>query len=183
MKSYLVVRHHRESDEKQVKAQKKIRTKYAYLEDEPVRFDIQKQIVGLLSDRMKTIATTDAQRHEIESLSPLFTVQQFHVADGSLRYYARAGWKPRKGARSKLNYGGLGAWIALLPTLHIVAAESVTEFEYLPELLNVIDLGGGDTAPIASQHGDDSAELNLVQYRDGVDLRHMPTLQSIGAGE
>jgi hypothetical protein len=31
--------------------------------------------------------------------------------------------------------------------------------------------------------GNDSSSLDLVEYRDGADLGHMRTLQSIGAGE
>jgi hypothetical protein len=181
MKGYLVVRRHRELPGGGGKARQSIRTVFARLLDEPVRFDIQSKIVGLLTDRMKTMAT-DAKRHEAESVSPSFAVQQFRLADGSLRYYARAGWKSGKGPREKLIYG-LAAWIAPLPTLHVQAVESRAGFEYLPDLLNVIDLGGGKTAIVFSEHGDDSGSLSLVEYHDGVDLSHMRTLQSIGAGE
>jgi hypothetical protein len=130
---------------------------------------------------MKTMAT-DAKRHEAESVSPSFAVQQFRLGDGSLRYYARAGWKSGKETGAKLIYG-LGAWIAPLPTVHALAVESASGFEYLPDLLNVIDLGGGSTAIVIGQHGDDSGSLSLVEYHDGADLSHMRTLQSIGAGE
>jgi hypothetical protein len=61
--------------------------------------------------------------------------------------------------------------------------ESGTGFEYLPNLLNVIDLGAGKTAIVVSEHGDDSGSLRLLEYRDGVGLREMRTLQSIAAGE
>jgi hypothetical protein len=77
----------------------------------------------------------------------------------------------------------LGAWVAPLPTLHALAVESASGFEYLPNLLNVIDLGGGNTAIVIGQRGDNSGSLSLVEYHDGVDLSHMPILQSIGAGE
>lgn len=181
MKGYSVVRRHRELSPRTGAAQQRFRTVYAYLLDEPIRFDIQTQIVDLLNDRMKTMAT-DAQRHEAESISPSFAVQQFHLPDGSSRYYARAGWKSGKGQRAKLIYA-LAAWIAPVPKLHVVAVESKVGFEYLPDLLNVIDLGGGNTAIVIEQHGDDSGSLSLVEYHDGVDLSHMRTLQSIGAGE
>jgi hypothetical protein len=115
---------------------------YSHLFDEPVRFGIQSKIVGLLTDRMKTMAT-DASRHEAESVSPSFDVQQFRLADGRLRYYARAGWKSVKETGAKLIYG-LGVWIAPLP--HTLTVESASGFEYLPDLLNVIDLGSVNTA-------------------------------------
>jgi len=181
MKGYLVVRRHRELPPSGGEAQQGFRTVYASLLGEPVQFDIQSKIVGLLDDRMK-IAVTDAKRHEAESVSPSFVVQQFRLPDGGLRYYARAGWKSGQGPQEKLIYG-LAAWIAPVPKLHVLAIETRAGFEYLPDLLNVIDLGGGKTAMVFSEHGDDSGSLSLVEYRDGVDLHHMRTLQTIGAGE
>jgi len=181
MKGPLAVRRHRELPNGGGQARQEIRTISAGLLDEPVRFDIQSKIVGLLKDRMNTMAS-DAKRREAETVSPSFAVQQFRLADGTLRYYARAGWKSEKGPQSKLIYG-LAAWIAPLPTLHVQAVESGAGFEYLPDLLNVIDLGGGRTAVVISQDGDDSASVSLIEYRDGVDLRHMHIFQSIGAGE
>jgi hypothetical protein len=178
---YLAVRGHRELPGGTGKDQEKIRTVFACLLNEPVRFDIQSKIVELLNGRMKSMAT-DAQRREAESVSPLFAVQQFRLADGTQRYYARAGWKSGKEPRQKSIYG-LGAWIAPRPTLHVLAVESGAGFEYLPDLLNVIDLGGGNAGIIVSEHGDDSASLSLVEYRDGIDMGHMRTLQSIGSGE
>ena len=61
-----------------------------------------------------------------------------------------------------------------LPTQHLtfVACDTTQE-----------KLGGGKTAMVFSEHGDDSGSLSLVEYRDGLDLRHMRTLQTIGAGE
>jgi hypothetical protein len=74
-------------------------------------------------------------------------------------------------------------WIAPPPTLHVLAVESGAGFEYLPDLLNLIDLGGGNAGIIVSEHGGDSASLSLAEYRDGMDLGQMRTLQSIGSGE
>ena len=53
----------------------------------------------------------------------------------------------------------------------------------LPTLLNVVDLGGGKTGMIIGSNGEDGSSTDLLEYRDGVDLRHMRMLQSIGAGE
>jgi hypothetical protein len=61
----------------------------------------------------------------------------------------------------------------------VLAVESGAGFEHLPNMLNVIDLGGGNAGVIFSEHGDDSASISLVEYHDGMDLSHMRTLQSI----
>ena len=178
---YLAVQRHRELPRGAGETAKEIPTVFASLVNEPVQFDTQSKIVELLSGRMKSMAT-NAQRHEAEGVSPSFSVQQFRLADGSPRYYARAAWKSGKEPQEKLIYG-LGAWVAPLPTVHVLAVESAAGFEYLPNLLNVIDLGGGNTGIIISEHGDDSMSLSLFQYRDGLDLSQMRNLQSIGAGE
>jgi hypothetical protein len=179
--NYLAVRRHRELPDGAGKSPERTRTVFAGLVNEPIRFDIQTQIVNLLNDRMNSLAT-DAQRREGENEVPIFAAQQFRLADGSQRYYARAAWKSGRGPRGKVIYG-LGAWIAPLPTMHLLAVEPAAGFEYLPNLLNVIDLGGGNAGIIFSEHGDDSASLSLVEYRDGMDVGHMPILQSIGSGE
>jgi hypothetical protein len=181
IKGYLAVRRHRELSDGGGKHRQRFRTVYASLLDEPVRFDIQSKIVGLLKGRMNTMVT-DENRREAENVSPSFAVQQFRLADGSLRYYGRAGWKTGGGPRAKMIFG-LGAWIAPLPALHLQAVESAVGFGYLPELLNVIDLGGGNTAIVISQQRDDSRSLNLLEYHGGLDLSHMRTLQSISVGE
>src|SRR5260370_15894024 len=90
MKGYLVVRRHRELPGGGAKSRQSIRTVYAHLLDESVRFDIQSKIVGLLTDRMKTMAT-DAKRQEAETVSPSFAAHQVRLAAGTHRYYARAG--------------------------------------------------------------------------------------------
>lgn len=175
------LRRHRQLAGGTGKDQKSIHALHAGLLTEPIRFDIQSKIVGLLNSRMKAMAT-DAERRQAESVSPVLAVQQFRLADGTLRYYARAGWKSGKGSRERLIYG-LAVWIAPQPTLHVLAADSAPGFEYLPDLLNVIDLGNGNTGAIVSMHRDESRSLSLVEYCDGVDVGHMGTLQSIGAGE
>jgi hypothetical protein len=159
----------------------KIRTLVASLSDEPLPFSLQSRIVNLLEERMKTLASP-SQQHEAENVSPSFAVQQFRLSDGSLRYYARAGWKSGKRRNSKLIYG-LGAWIAPSPTLHILAVESKVGFEYLPQLVNVIDLGEGKNGIIVTEHHEDGGALRLLEYRDDLDLSHMRTLQSLSADE
>jgi len=178
-KSYLVVRRHR--DVKEPKEGNGIPTDFASLVEEPVQFDIQSKIVALLEERMNAFLTGE-QRRQAQGVSPLFTVQQFRLSDGSSRYYARAAWKSVVGDAVK-PFLALGAWITPSPTLHVQAVENTINFEYLPELLNVIDLRNGNAAIIVKQSGNDSGAISLLEYHDGVDLDHMRMFQSIGAGE
>ncbi len=110
-------------------------------------------------------------------------MQSFRLANGSLRYYARANWETEKEPNDGSN-DALGAW--LTPSLQILAIETGTSpygFESaLPNLLNVVDLGGGRTGVIVSVSGD-GRSLSLVEYHDGASLREMSTLQALSAGE
>jgi hypothetical protein len=185
-KDYYVLRRHEKG--KDIGTESAMLAVWGRLEDEPVPFDIQTRIVTLLNDSMKTTASA-SERQQAESISPKFAVQSFRQADGTLRYYARAAWSSGEEhtENEKIIYA-LGAWIAPLPTVHILAIETRNNpydaFEsVLPSLLNVVDLGGGRTGVIVGMSGNDSSSLDLVEYRDGADLGHMRTLQSIGAGE
>jgi hypothetical protein len=183
-KNYYVVRRHLENQNKGDKEKPpNPDATYAYLEEEPVRFDVQTQIVDLLTQRMKALAT-DAQRRSAERISPVVQVQSFRVADGTLRYYASAEWHSGTRITDKDSYA-VAAWIAPQPTLHILAMEAQT-FGYAydePKLLNVIDLGGGRTGMIVTISAGESIETGLFEYHDGSDLKHMRLLQSIAAGE
>ncbi len=161
---------------------------YVGLQGEPVQFDIQEQILALLYERMKTKAT-QPERQQTENISPTFAAQAFRLADGTLRYYARAAWSSgeEQTANWKTVYA-LGAWIASSPTLHILAMEERTSpyaglGSVLPSLINVVDLGDGKIGIIAETNGLDDHSLDLVEYREGVSLRDMRRLQSIGSGE
>jgi hypothetical protein len=186
-KDYYAVRRHQESQSNETKPKTAAEyLKIARLDDEPLRFDIESQIAELLNERMK-METTDAERSLAASVAPSFKVQPFHAADGSLRYYVRAEWNPGEGPQDRPSYV-LGAWMTPLPTLHILAVQKRTSpydgFESnLPDLLNVVDLGDGKTGMIVHIQGLDSTELHLLEYRDGVDLKSMRLLQSIGSGE
>jgi hypothetical protein len=112
-------------------------------------------------------------------------VQAFRLGDGNLRYYARAEWKPKKDL-DRSSYA-LGAWLAATPTLHILALEKRTcgyeDFAcVLPRLLNVINLTG-KVGIIIATHRDESIDLSLLEYQDGLDRTHMHIFQSIGMGE
>jgi hypothetical protein len=183
-KDYYVLRRHVEK-KSDVGSITRIPTVWTGLENEPVEFGVQSRAVALLTEQMNKFAT-DIQRRRAERTSPVFQMQAFRTADGALRYYARAEWKPEKDL-DKTSYA-LGAWISPLPELHILATENRASgyepFDYvLPNLINVVDLGNGKTGMIISKGGDDSIELDLVEYQDGTDLKHMRMLQSIGTGE
>ena len=161
---------------------------YAGLQGEPVPFDIQEQILSLLLNHMRSKAT-QPERQKADSISPTFAVQAFRLADGSLRYYGRAAWSSgeEETASWKTVYA-VGAWIMPGPSLHVVAVEERTSpyagfRSVLPTLMNVIDLGDGRTAIVTETSGLDGHSLDLVEYRDGVGVRDMRILQSIGSGE
>jgi hypothetical protein len=159
---------------------------YPGIVDEPIRFDIEARIAELLNQRMK-METTAAERSATRDSPLAFKVQTFQVGDGDLRYYVRAEWKSGKEPDDASSYV-LAAWMTPVPTLHILAVEKRTSpydgiASALPDLLNVLDLGYGKTGIVVKIVGEDSGEVDLVQYRDGVNLRGMRVMQSIGVGE
>lgn len=182
-RGYYVLRHHQEQRDDAAKRDTNVPP--VGLVDEPIRSDIQNRMASLLNEQMKIAADND-NRREAERVPPALAVQTFRVADGSLRYYVRAQWKPANQADNESPYM-LAAWMTPKPTLHILSLETRTSsygFDSgLPKLLNVIDLGGGRTAIIVSSAGDDSMSLDLLEYRDGLSLRHMASLNSVNCGE
>jgi hypothetical protein len=178
---YYAVRQHREPvcGSKLPGHPPQFRAKFATLVDEPARFDVQTQIVSLLTKSMRSIAS-DSQRSAAEGRSPAFTLQSFRVTDGTLRYYAIARWK--SGSKPAPSDFSLGAWLAPAPALRILAVE-VNQYVNPPRILNVVDLSGGKTGIILARGGEDSRSTDLVEYRDGLDAAHMRTLQSISAAE
>ncbi len=186
-KSYYAVRRHQESPSGGAKPRPKSPAeylKYAHLREGLVRFGVQSQIAALLNERLK-MESNDAVRREAEKAPLAFEVQPLSVADGSLRYYVRAQWESGKGRQGRPTYG-LAAWIAPLPTLHILAVEMLStalDGGELPELFNVVDLGDGRTGIIVQFLGGDGRALDLLEYRDGISLLQMHVLQSISTGE
>jgi hypothetical protein len=182
-KNHYALKRHREPASGGPKFPPKIQTVYASLLDEPVRFNVQSRIVSVLTERMKTIEN-DYERHRMAGVSPAFAVQSFRLANGSLRYYARANRETEKEPIGGSN-DALGAWLtSSLQTLAIETRTSPYGFESaLPNLRNVVDLGGGRTGVIVSVSGEDSGSLSLVEYRDGASLREMNTLQVLSAAE
>jgi len=186
-KTYYAVRRHQEVQSDGAKLKPKTTAeylKYAHLVDGPVRFGVQSQIATLLNERLKMEAN-DAVRREAEQAPLAFDVQPFTVADGSLRYYVRAEWKSGKERLGRPTYA-LAAWIAPLPTLHILAVETLStapDGGELPKLFNLVDLGNGRTGVIVQLLGGDGRALDLLEYRDGIRLAQMRVLQSISSGE
>ncbi|MGA7416323.1 MAG: hypothetical protein WBW33_37985 [Bryobacteraceae bacterium] len=159
---------------------------HASLLKEPVRFDVDTQIASLLIRRMKTLAP-EPVRLKAANIAPAIKVQSFTLADGSLRYYARAEWKSGNEPNGVPTFA-FAAWISPRPTLHIQAVEdqgsSLGGFEEeFPNLLNVVDLGNGRAAVIVAEFGEDGSGLLLLEYSDGVALSQMRKLQVIEAGE
>jgi hypothetical protein len=154
---------------------------FASLFDEPVRFDVETQIAALLTERMHEEASA-TQLHDVANLAPTLAIQTLRLADGSLRYYARAEWRADETPEATPEFA-MGAWIAPGPVLHILALEEPTSpygFLYeLPMLLNVVDLGGGKTGIIADISGSGDSTLGLWEYRDGANLSHMHLYQSL----
>jgi len=180
-----VIRRHRKLPDGKPKSHPSLQAVYAGLQNDPVRFDIQTKIVGLLTEHMGSTAKAD-HKPTVAGMSPVLAVQAFHLANGKLRYYGRAVWNSGEGANTKTVFA-VSAWISPSPTLHILAVEE-RESPYdglgvLPGLYNVVDLGEGRTGIIVGRSGEDSNSTDLVEYRDGVDLRQMNILQSIAAGE
>jgi hypothetical protein len=122
------------------------------------------------------------QQRELENVAPMLAVQAFRLADGGLRYYARAEWREDNKLKG-VPAIALGAWIAPQPELHLLAVEEITSPygfpDELPDLLNVVDLGAGSTGIIVNISGAGDSTLGLWEYRDGADLNHMRLFQSL----
>ncbi len=184
---YYAVRRRREPPNGQAAARPETSDEFAThagLVDGPIQIGVETGIARLLDRRMKSEATA-AERALAGAAAAALQVQAFRTATGALRYYARADWKSGKEGARQRPYS-LGAWISPQPSLHIMALENRTTGYGdlgLPGLLNVVDLGDGKTGVIMEVDGDDSRLLELASYREGVSLKGMPVLQSIGAGE
>jgi len=186
-KNYYAVRRHEEPPNDRVKLRQTSTAellRYAHLDEGLVRSDVQAEIATLLNERLKMEAD-DAVRDEADKVPLAFDMQPFNVADGSLRYFVRAEWKSDKENQGRPTYA-FAAWIAPLPTLHILAVETLStapDGGELPELFNVLDLGNGRTGIIIQLIGGDDRALNLLEYRDGISVLKMSALQSISFGE
>jgi len=151
------------------------------LDPDPVRFDIQTRIAGLVAARMKTVATPEVLKLT-QSISPILNVQRFMVVGGDSRYFVWADWRSEKGP----NYQSIfhfAAWVSPSPSLHILAAEPDSGYLVKESLLNVVDLGNGRTGIIVYIEGPDNRGIQLIEYKDGAALKGMRVIHSVGAGE
>ncbi len=145
----------------------------------PVAPSATASMAALFEDRLKTAATRSATGGAPISIA---RTQSFTTTGGDLRYFV-------------VGQSGLGrvcrtidAWLAPVPVLHVVAAETVVNgcagtMAQGTTLLNVVDLGAGRTGLVVRQRGGDGMALKLVEYKDGFDLGHMRTWQTISFGE
>lgn len=187
-RNYYVARRHHDAFPAGAGASKSAHTEAenAKLISDPVRFDLQSKIADLLNQQMQAVAT-EKERRLAAGVVPAIAIQPIELADSSIRYYAGAQWiSGRETIRE--NPFVLGVWVNPKPEPHVVAIEERTSGNgggiegSLPEIKNVVSLGNGKTGMIVQIAGDDSTELDLVEYRDGASLKQMPQYQSVGAG-
>ena len=141
--------------------------------------NVQTRIASLIRERLEM---DSFYARAVEQAPPsIKEVQSFTVAGGGRRYYVRAE------LTSSAVCATTGAWFAPTPALHIVAAEeSGCLQDFLPDaprLLNVVHLDDGRTGVILTFAGGDGRNIELFEYRDGVGVTHMLSLQSISFGE
>lgn len=162
---------------------RKMGTRFSELIESPAPFDVESRVMSLLNERVKTIVT-DNERQTISGRSPELSVQSFRLADGSVRYYARAIWMPER-ISPKTPPFAAGAWLVASPETRILAMEpdTVGYTDLLPALRNVVDLGNDRTGLIVSISRGESVSLDLVDYRDGRRVDQMRKWQSISFGE
>lgn len=187
--NYYVARRHHDAFPAGADASKSAHTEAenAKLISDPVRFDLQSKIADLLNQRMQAVAT-EKERRLADGVVPAITIQPIELADGSIRYYARAQWISGRETIHE-NPFVLGVWVDPKPEPHVTAVEERTSGNgggiegSLPEIKNVVSLGAGKTGMIVEIDGDDSTEIDLTEYRDGASLKQMHQYQSVGAGE
>ena len=178
-KDYYAVRRHETTRSAASTRPARQRATFADLGNGPVPLRIRTRAATLIRERLKM---DPFYARAVEQTPPsIKQVQPFIVAGGSRRYYVRAK------LRSSTVCASIGAWLASAPTLHIVGAQERGCLEnFLPDaprLLNVVDLDEGRTALIVFFEGGDGSSLKLLEYRDGVDVTDMRSLQSISFGE
>ena len=138
----------------------------------------------MMQDRLKSEARL-AVSPAAASLSPAFVIEPFTVADGSLRYHVRAEWRSGRDSGYDLMHA-FAAWMSSVPALRILATEQLSfasDANVEEELLTVVDLGQGRTGAILSIWNMASRGMRLVEYRDGVQLSQMRTLQTVVWGD
>jgi hypothetical protein len=145
----------------------------------PVAPSVTASMALLLGDRLKATATRSAAGGAAISIARM---QSFMTTGGDLRYFVVGQSGSGKACRT------IDAWLAPLPVLHVIAAETIVAgcdgtVAEGTMLLNVVDLSAGRTGLVVLQRGGDGMALELVEYKDGLDLPHMRKWQTISFGE
>jgi len=183
-RDYYVVRRHVEPPPNSPKPRFDPKAPIVRLDADPVPFNIQTQAAALITERMKGAATPEDLRRQAEKISPTLTVQRFTIGDGSTRYFIWADWRSELGAGYQ-SIVRLAAWLAPAPALHFLAVEPPGFLDGVQKenLLNVVDLGSGRTGIVVYIQGADSRGIQLKEYKDGADLKHMRAIQAVGVAE
>jgi len=183
-RDYYVVRRHIEPPPNTPKPKFDPKAPIVRLDPDPVPFDIETRAATLITERMKGAATPEDLRRRAEKISPTLTVQRFTIADGSTRYLLWADWRSAQGPGYESTVR-LAAWLAPSPSLHFLAVEPPGAGDGVQKenLLNVVDLGSGRTGIVVYIEGADSRGIQLKEYKDGADLKHMRAIQSVGVAE
>jgi hypothetical protein len=176
MDYYAVRRHGRPADQA---AAMTARSSSARLLKAAVLPSVTTTIASLLRDRLNAPPTRLTAGGAAISIA---RTQGFTTTGGDLRYFVVGQSGSGKACKT------ITAWIAPAPVLHVVAAETVVDgcngtLAEGTSLLNVVDLGVGRTGLIILLRGGDGMALELVEYKDGFDLRHMRKWQRISVGE
>jgi hypothetical protein len=154
---------------------------FAGLRSAPVLQTTKRQIVALIRERLK--ADHSAQNSlDVERFPPaLERLQSFVVSGGGRRYFASVE------QRSPSSCAVFSAWFAATPALRVlIAGRQQCDLGYdtvPPRLLSALEIGEGRTGLVVDFIGFDGRSLQLLEYADGQDLAHMPTLWMVGASE
>ena len=180
---YAVTRHSALRPKKKASTRPRSPAPRAGLGDTTIEPDALTRIAALFTERLKADSDSVA-RSAAETVDPSVSVQQFTTADGNLRYYAAATW-PFAQSQERSAYK-LGAWLTTKPAVKLLAVETCLceiDTPQLFRLLNVVNLGRGRTGVIVETKGQYLWEFGLYEYRDGLTLRKMRVLQTMGVGD
>ena len=129
-------------------------------------------------DRVAQLIRRDAQTSPLT----LDDITAFRLANGEMRYYARARLVANDAACTVV-----GAWLRPASPLRVTAGDARGCAADLPKqidaLLNVVDVGEGHLVLIVETDLADGFELSLVEFRDGASVPQMCSIQSIGQSE
>jgi hypothetical protein len=178
-KNYYVVRRHRGSDNAGAAETPATSRVLASLRDTVMPAAMRQDVSSHLHDLLLRDTSETIREDAAQIPVAVNDVKALVLAGGALRFYVRAVMQ------SDTSCTKVEARITPGPVLRIAAmAASTCMYDSLKEpgrLVDVYDLGDGRTGLIVDYDLPDGRALELIEYRDGVVLAHMPTLQSISA--